>query len=318
MRLVSLLFITSLGLGTCFSPATNLHLCNGKGCSKHMLYGDGGMCAYATADDDAAIDVDVPDPCSENPHGDADAVVDVPILFYPGKFNRMIPQELYSDFISKLRKHRKVYVANDSSASEMDEDFLKDIADSNGLCVVSHSTSANDVLELCKTIDEGFVETVVLIDPIEHLFFKNDFNLGNFELIDILANAEQFEDKVSEFIAANKFDLLRKALFGKKDVHEKKLNSKVMVLNSRLSKRWKVLPPIPPISKYSLDLKHIRNKEVHLIEDYGHFDILDAPWATIMYNTVARGAVSRDTGNINEYHTILVDLINNELTNKSA
>lgn len=305
MRFVSLLFLNFIVIGTSFS-SLNTPLLNGKKCTRSVSCG----AIDASTVDDATIDVDVSLPCSDNP--DTDNQFDVPILFYPGKLNRIIPQDLYSDFITKLRKHRKVYVANDSST--IDEEFMKDIATSEGLCVVSHSTSANDVLNLCKTIDEGFIETVVLIDPIDHLFFKNDFNLGMFDFLEILENAEDFENKVSEFIEANKFDLLRKSLFRKKDDREKGMNSNVLVLNSRLSKRWKLFPPIPPIDKYRLDLKHIRNKEVHLIEDYGHFDILDAPWATIMYNTIARGAVSRDTENINKYHSILVDLINTELS----
>ena len=237
-----------------------------------------------------------------------------PVLFYPGKLNRMIPQEFYGDFIARLRKHRNVYVADDSSVD--DAAFIKELAEKEGICVVSHSTSANDVLELCKSVDDGFVNNVVLIDPIDYLFFKNDFKLARFDFLEMLESAEDFEEKISEFIESNKFDLLRKTLFGNRHAGSRKIKSRVLVLNSRLSRRWKVFPPIPPISKYSVDLKHIRKKVVRQIEEYGHFDILDAPWATMMHNTITRGAVSRETENIDAYHAILVDMINEELSRK--
>ena len=311
MRFVSLLLLNFLAFGSGFIAGPPFVIRETRAVCSAVNNGDVDASVGATVDVDVDVGVDVDVPCS-NEDEENTGHMPVPVLFYPGKLNRLIPQEFYSDFISKLRKHREVYVANDSS--DIDEDFMKGIVNGTGVCLVSHSTSANHVLDLCKTIDEGFVEHIVLIDPIEHLFFKNDFPMVKLDLSEILENAEEFEQTISEFIEANKFDLLRKSLFGKKDANDKKLNSKVLVLNSRLSNRWKVFPPIPPVSKYSLNLKHIRNKEIRVIEDYGHFDILDAPWATMMYNTVARGSVSRDTENIEAYHAILVDYINKELS----
>tara|TARA_Y100001935_G_scaffold254729_1_gene264761 strand:+ start:43 stop:990 length:948 start_codon:yes stop_codon:yes gene_type:complete len=265
-----------------------------------------------------AVPIDDNVPCSdESPERFIDVSDDVaveaprPILFYPGRFNRMIPPEFYSNFISKLRQHRKVYLANDSNVH--DDAFIKDITQTNGLCVVSHSTSANDVLELCKNIDDGFVDNLILIDPIDYIFFKNDFNLGKFDLVKMLESAEDFEDKLSEFIESNKFELLKNSLFAKGDESKRKIKSKVLVLNTRMSKRWKIFPPIPPISKYSINLKPIRNKVVKQIETYGHFDILDTPWANMIHNTISKGATLRDTENIENYHAILVKLINDEL-----
>tara|TARA_B100000902_G_C27200545_1_gene858813 strand:- start:121 stop:1098 length:978 start_codon:yes stop_codon:yes gene_type:complete len=267
----------------------------------------------------AAVPIDDSIPCSdETPIEFIDVSDDVetqqvpkPILFYPGKFNRMIPQEFYGNFLSKLREHRKVYVANDSNVDN--DAFIKDMTQTNGLCIVSHSTSANDVLELCKNIDDGFVDNLILIDPIDYIFFKNDFSLGKFDLVKMLESAEDFEENISAFIESNKFELLKNSLFSKGDGSKRKIKSKVLVLNTRMSKRWKIFPPIPPISKYSVNLKSIRNKVVQQIETYGHFDILDAPWANMIHNTISKGATSRDTDNIENYHTILVKLINDEL-----
>lgn len=304
MRLLSLLFVNLILSGSGFSMLPN------AGLSKHVMFSNKAV------DVDVDVDVDVPLPCSENEEPDMGNGEPMSVLFYPGKLNRMIPHEFYSDFLARLRKHRHVYVANDSSVD--DDSFIKDIAKNNGVCVVSHSTSANDAIALCKSIDEGFVQNVVLIDPIDYLFFKNDFNPGMFGILDMFEGAEDFEEKISEFIESNKFELLLKTVFGKKDVGMRKIKSKVLVLNSRLSKRWKVLPPIPPISKYSVDLKQLRNKDVRVVDDYGHFDILDARWATMMHNTISKGAASRETDNIDAYHSILVDMINEELSLSSS
>ena len=234
------------------------------------------------------------------------------IIFFPGKFNRAIPQEIYGDFLSKLREHTKVCVAKDS----YDENYalIKDISEEEQVSIVSHSTSANEVLDLCKGLpDNGGVGNIVLIDPIDYLFFKNDFNLDQFDLMKMFESAQDFEEKVSSFIEANKFELLKNALFSKNEHGNNKITSKVLVLSTKMSKRWKIIPPIPPISKYSINLKPIKNKVVRNIDTYGHFDIFDAVWANMLHNSISTGAAARDSENIENYHSILVDIINEEL-----
>ena len=234
------------------------------------------------------------------------------IIFFPGKLNRAIPEEMYGDFLSKLREQTKVCVAKDS----YDDNYalLNTLSENEKICIVSHSTSANDALNLCKRLsDDCIVDNIVLIDPIDYLFFKNDYNLDKFDLMNMLESAQEFEENISDFIEANKFELLKNALFSKNDYENKKINSKVLVLNTKLSKRWKIIPPIPPISKYSINLKHIRKKTVRNIDAYGHFDILDTPWANMVHNSISKGAADRDAENIENYHTILTDIINQEL-----
>lgn len=235
------------------------------------------------------------------------------IIFFPGKLNRAIPEEMYGDFLSKLRKQTKVCVAKDTY--EDNYALLETLSKNEKICIVSHSASANDALNFCKRVssDDCIVDNIVLIDPIDYLFFKNDYNLDNFDLMNMLESAQEFEENISDFIEANKFELLKNALFSKHDYENKKINSKVLVLNTKLSKRWKIIPPIPPISKYSIDLKHIRKKNVRNIDAYGHFDILDTPWANMVHNTISKGSAGRDAENIENYHTILTDIINQEL-----
>ena len=85
-----------------------------------------------------------------------------------------------------------------------------------------------------------------------------------------------------------------------------KINNKVLVLNSKISNRWKIFPPIPHNGKYAIDLK--LKKEIRVIDDYGHFDILDTTWANA-HNSFSKGSSLRDSDNIENYHQILVKIL---------
>jgi len=230
----------------------------------------------------------------------------ISVLFFPGKLNNMLPRELYNNFLNKLSENRNIYVATPSIENNIK--LVSDITMNDNLCIVAHSTSANDAIELCQ--NSKSISSLILIDPIDYLFFKNDFDFNEFNVFKFLEQTQDLEENISSFIEADKFELIMNNIF-KSDSNNKKnkINNKVLVLNSKILNRWKVFPPIPPISKYAIDLKKLKKKEIRIIDDYGHFDILDTTWANAAHNSFSKGSSLRDSDNIENYHQILVENI---------
>mgnify|MGYP001177023825 CR=1 FL=1 len=233
------------------------------------------------------------------------------VLFFPGKLNRVLPRELYNSFLNKLSGNRNTYVATPSLENNMK--LVSNITTNENLCVVSHSTSANDAIELCQNSEN--IASLVLIDPIDYLFFKNDFDFDQFNVFKFLEQTQDLEENISSFIEADKLELFMNSVFKPNSNKKTKLNNKVLVLNSKISNRWKIFPPIPPISKYAINLRKIKKKEIRVIDDFGHFDILDTTWANAAHNTFSKGSPLRDPDNIESYHETLVEHIDtfNEL-----
>ena len=223
------------------------------------------------------------------------------ILFYPGKISRVLPQEMYHNFIDKLKENNDVHIANEKNS--YNTEFLEENSNAH---VVAHATGANDAIELIRKTN--FTNNFVLIDPIEYLHFKPNKDY------DIQFNVDNLEETISDFLEANKFELVMKQIFKKKDDKNPITNS-ALVLQSQMSSRWRVFPPIPPISKYSINLGDIKNKKIKTVEEYGAFDILDQTWGNFLHNTVAKGSSNRESEHISTYHTILVDHIDEFLDN---
>ena len=181
--------------------------------------------------------------------------------------------------------------------------------------MISHSTSASDALELVKHMEnageetEDNIENLILIDPIDHYYFKNDFNMNQYNVFKYLDKMEDMEEQISTFIEADKLNLVLKSIFKPGNHKNKKINKKTLVLKSSISNRWKIFPPIPPINKYSLNLNQLKNKKVKTVENFGHFDILDPTWSNMVHNTFSRGASSREVSNLENYYDILVEHI---------
>ncbi len=243
------------------------------------------------------------------------------VLFYPGKLNKMLPSNIYNTFLSKLAETKKIYIA--SSSTEKNLAIVNKITEGEKLSIVSHSTSASDAIELMKQIENtedttedsqqenlsDKIENFVLIDPIDHYYFRDNFNLDQYNVFKYLDSMEEMEDKISSFIEADKVSLVFKSIF-KPDKNKKKVNKKTLIIKTSISNRWKIFPPIPPINKYSLNLNQLKNKQITLIQNYGHFDILDSTWSNMIHNTFSRGANSRDISNLENYHNILIENIN--------
>ena len=231
------------------------------------------------------------------------------VLFYPAKLNKFVPYELYNDFLSKLGKDKNVYIAQDNH--DDNELLVNGINTSSDVCIISHSSSANDAVEFCK---KSYINKLILIDPIDdNNFNSNNFLKNNYKVKSL--NLDDVEEKIHNFLETDKFEILRNMIFKNNnnnlvdDNDDERIN-KVLILNTKMSKRWKLIPPIPPMNKYSLNTDNLDNKELKELDKYGHFDILDTPWANLIHNTVSKGASSRENDNIKSYHDSLVEIIN--------
>jgi hypothetical protein len=203
------------------------------------------------------------------------------IVFYSGRF----PSEMYQGFVKSLRRRFDVTV----------EDDLTNVNPSID-CIVAHSIAANDVI-MAPTLPKN--TTLAFVDPTTYLATKTPkLAWFDFELSEI-------EEKISTFIEANKFKLAMDTLFKRPKSSRNKVSNPVLVINSKLSNRWKVIPPVPPPRDYALDMRDVSNKVVREIDGYGHFDIMDNAWA----NLGKRITTGTADDNVQQYHELVADAI---------
>lgn len=272
-------------------------------------------------DDDTNVKADVISVDTITEETSNDEIIDIEeppivppsVLFYTGKLKNALPSDIYNSFLNRLSDKRKIYIA--SSDLEKNIALVNEITSGEKLTVISHSTSAGDALELVKHMEnageetEDNIENLILIDPIDHYYFKNDFNMNQYNVFKYLDKMEDMEEQISTFIEADKLNLVFKSIFKPGNHKNKKINKKTLVLKSSISNRWKIFPPIPPINKYSLNLNQLKNKKVKTVENFGHFDILDPTWSNMVHNTFSRGASSREVSSLENYYDILVEHI---------
>ena len=227
------------------------------------------------------------------------AIIDVPvktpeIILCSGRF----PSELYNELSQKLGEIGKVT----RCSSQTLPDYLSKLSDDEQVCIVAHSIGANDALRNAKKNEKT---KIVLIDPIDYNS-QTDNSIFEFDL-------EALEENISSFIEADKFKLLLDSVLGRNNRPSSNIPNKVTIIKSKLSNRWRIFPPIPPIAKYALNVDHLKNKTIVDVEGFGHFDVMDPTWANIM-NQLSKGANDRNT--IYQYHdqiaNIITDFIYNE------
>lgn len=224
-----------------------------------------------------------PPPCS--PRGtllDVESETTLPtVAFYSARF----PSEMYQGFLQSLRTRFDVTILEDLSALDEATD-----------CVVAHSIAGSDVLQ---SSDLRANTSIVLIDPTAYPSSTSPTPAWfSFDLA-------EFEETVATFIEANKFKLAMDVLLGRPKQSRSTIDNRVLVVNSKLSNRWKVVPPIPPPRKYALDLRGVSDKVVREFEGYGYFDIMDTVWAN-MGKRVTTGTPNDD---VSQYHEQVAEAI---------
>ena len=222
------------------------------------------------------------------------------ILFFPLQitYNDPLPVDLYSDFTDCLSS-KGFDIQRSFASTDKDCNYLNKLKENNNsITLMSHSTGVNNLFKVCNQFEN--IDNIVIIDPIL-LANKED----KFEFND------DFEEFINDLIESDKFSLLKDMVFKKdnKNFLELKNVDKILYVSSKKSSRWKILPPVPPIKRFFLDYKLIKNKNKSLltIPEYGHFDILDSQWANIIHSSISKGTNNRDE--VEFYHEEIAKVI---------
>ena len=139
------------------------------------------------------------------------------------------------------------------------------------------------------------VKTLVLIDPID-VNNKNSYvsRKVDYDVVDI--------NEVSKSLKDNK------------DIQIDNLN-KLLVINTKKSNDWSVVPFIFPIGMLALKpgrlvLDENVSQEVIKADEYGHFDILDDRWSNMIHNTLSRGCDVREPEQLELFRAWISNKIN--------
>jgi len=197
------------------------------------------------------------------------------ILFFTGG-NSLMPVDIYSDFISKLKSNYDVSIIkntypNDKNSLQLIEQLFEHSGEKE-IIPMGHSSGCTTLLNYCSKLKN--VNKCILLDPVNNNL-KKDINIKFDKILQI--NAEKsYKWKTNEG-----FDFLKNPI-----------------------------PKVPFIPAFAMDTKkictssNITNIE---IKQYGHCDILDTAFSNIMHNSFAEG--NDDRNSLNEYRLLLNELI---------
>ena len=235
------------------------------------------------------------------------------VLFFPANFRNNVPRELYGNFISKISDKTNFYICKDNN--EENNKLIDEIIDKGKeLSIVSHLSSANNVLDLCRQNNK--INDVVLINPMnDRLLSSFKFPYAN-PLKDIL-NLDNIEKGINNFLKSNENLQNYQININKEEkVTEPVILDRLLIINKKKSKKWNIFPSFYPMDYLNLDLENydfenieIKGKDITEINEYNHFDILDKTWATNL-NKILNGESNLERyETLDEYHQEISDLI---------
>lgn len=215
-------------------------------------------------------------------------------IFLPALTGNSATSGLYDSFLNIMtKKSFDVYVPDTNI-----QPILDDINNTDyNITLVSHSSSALTAISMSNVIDS--IKTLVLIDPLD----INNKDNNQVRTIDYDV------DDINSLSKPRKED---------KKVEVSNLD-KLLVVNTKKSNDWSVVPFIFPVGMLSLKpnslvLDENIIQEVVKADDFGHFDILDDKWSNMIHNTLSRGCNDRDPAQLEIFRAWVCNKIN-ELTN---
>lgn len=196
------------------------------------------------------------------------------VLFFTGG-NSIMPVDIYSDFIGKLKKDYDVTIIKNSISDKSDA-VIEQLFEQSGekeIIAIGHSSGCTTLLNYCSKLKN--VKKCILLDPVD-----NNLN----------SNTKLNYDNILQINAEKSYKW--------------KTNKGLEFLKNPL-------PKIPFIPAFEMDTNKIfKDNNITKIEikDYGHCDILDTAFSNIMHGSLAEGNDDRDS--LNEYRNLLIELIN--------
>ena len=209
-------------------------------------------------------------------------VLKKPLYFFPAQLKNTIPQELYHTFVDYLKQDYDVKI----NTGEV-EKFTPTINNFNKeILLLSHSSGANQLMNIYDKLDENINKKVILIDPLD--FKKYSISTSRFTSffafpsISKNIDFDQIDQSLKNIFEKDYVEELKNYVFKNKDVYEENNKHKILVLNHKKSDEWRMFPLIPPINALKMEFNSLQNVtiiEKNIDEEFSHFDILDRPWA---------------------------------------
>lgn len=217
------------------------------------------------------------------------------IIFFTGG-NSLMPYEIYSRFVDKLRVENDVSIVKNSVS--VNAGLLSPISFFGNF--EKGTTENNDIFnQLLEIIDYGSYTGEIIA-------------LGHSSGCSTLVNY------CSRFKNINKCILIDPVNNNGDSLKKPDFNS-TLIIKADKSYKWKFegMNPIPKkapfIPAFEMKSELFENPEIITMEGYGHCDILDPLWSNVMHNSIAEGTEDRDS--IDKYKDTLVEEINNFIQN---
>lgn len=199
------------------------------------------------------------------------------LIFFTGG-NSLMPEDIYSSFISKLKAKYDVAViknsfvyGNDNKNSMELLSKLYEYSMEGPILPIGHSSGCTTLLNFCSKLNK--VNKCILFDPVSNNINENEINYSKFKSV-LQINAE----KSYKWKYNSGFELLKNPL-----------------------------PKVPFIPAFTLDSSKFNNITKMEILDYGHCDILDTAFSNIMHKSFAEGIENRES--LNNYKDFLISMI---------
>lgn len=264
------------------------------------------------------------------------------VLFFPGNLNKPLPSELYSTFLSLINKNEiNVFVSQDEDTNFNVLDSK--LSDFNN-CIVAHSFSANKALDLFSKSNN--INKIVLIDPLDDELIKINMpsinmpsiKMPGFSNFDIQKIWNTFENPIDLINLDDKIEKLYNSSIINEKIEYKPTNKeltsqicadcnkypcecelnkgdfkekKVLIIRTSEGNKWNFPPSIPPVGLLNLKNEKIEyNFNEVIINNFGHFDIFDDAWSSIVHNSISKGSNDRNSETLDKYRESLSRSIN--------
>lgn len=195
-------------------------------------------------------------------------------IFLPALTGNSATAGLYDSFLNIMtKKSFDVYVP-DSDLQPILDDINNTECD---ITLIAHSSSALTAISMSNMVDS--IKTLVLIDPLD---------------------VNNKADKKGRTVDYNVDDINSLSKPKKEDKKIEVTNlDKLLVVNTKKSNDWSVMPFIFPVGMLALKPERLlldENvvQEVIKADDFGHFDILDDKWSNMIHSTLSRGCDDRE------------------------
>ena len=225
------------------------------------------------------------------------------LYFFPASLKQNVPQELYHSFLAKLNQHYDVTVYD---PQERPFDF--NTVYSNEILLLSHSSGANQMIDIYNEIPYTIHKKAIMIEPLD-LNIRYSFDppqIPSSYTIDL----DEIKNSFKSMMEINVMDEIKSKFWKTNEDSQIVFNDTLLVLTHKESSQWNMFPVIPPIHFLKKDLHELQNVTIleEEIDEFSHFDILDRPWANALNKIVPIS--KRDNVKTNAYYDTIVPRIN--------